>query len=65
MDKTTVAQTKTAINALLDVYQYWIDYAPEYNLSEKDLLKLQKKLTTAQTNIEKMYQASEEKLKNL
>jgi hypothetical protein len=65
MDKTTVSQTKTAINALLDVYQYWIDYAPEYNLSEKDILKLQKKLKTAQTNIEKMYQASEEKLKNL
>lgn len=65
MDKTTVTRTKSAINALLDVYQYWIDFAPEYNLTKQDILKLQKKLKQSQDNIEKIYHTSEARLKKL
>lgn len=60
MDETTVNRTKSAINSLLDVYQVWIQYAPEYHLSEQDILKLQKKLTKARENIDKIYKTTEQ-----
>lgn len=59
MDETTVLRTKSAINLLLDVYQVWIESTPDYDMSEKDITKLQKKLVKAKENIDKIYKATE------
>lgn len=61
MDEATINRTKAVINALLDVEQYWIDSAPEYNLTQKDIAKLQKKLKKARDNIDKIAKSVEEK----
>lgn len=54
MDETTVKRTKSAINGLLDVEQFWIDSAPEYTLSQEDIAKLLKKLTKVRDTVDKI-----------
>lgn len=54
MDETTVKRTKSAINGLLDVEQFWIDSAPEYTLSQEDIARLLKKLTKVRDTVDKI-----------
>lgn len=70
MNETTINRTKSAINALLDIQQLWIENVPEYKLSQRDLVALKKRLVRAQDNIQKIYDenievmnAAEEELK--
>lgn len=70
MDETTINRTKSAINALIDIEQLWIETTPQYNLSPRELVVLKKKLVRAQDNIKKIYDdnlermtAAEEELK--
>ena len=70
MNETTINRTKSAINALLDIEQLWIENVPEYKLSQRDLVSLKKKLVRARDNIQKIYDenievmtAAEEELK--
>lgn len=72
MDETTINRTKSAINALIDIEQLWIETTPEYNLSTRELVVLKKKLVRAQDNIKKIYDeniermtAAEEELKKM
>lgn len=72
MDETTINRTKSAINALIDIEQLWIENTPEYNLSARELVVLKKKLVRAQDNIKKIYDeniermtAAEEELKKM
>jgi hypothetical protein len=60
MDETTINRTKSAIDALIEVQQLWIDNVPEYNLSDRDLLVLKKRLNRAMDNIQKIYRDNEE-----
>lgn len=62
MDETTINRTKSAINALLDIQQLWIENVPEYKLSPRDLVTLKKKLVRAQDNIQKIYDENIEKM---
>ncbi len=60
MDETTINRTKSAIDALVEVQQLWIDNVPEYDLSDRDLLVLKKRLNRAMDNIQKIYRDNEE-----
>ncbi|MDW7732678.1 MAG: hypothetical protein SCH66_09660 [Methanolobus sp.] len=59
MDATTINRTKSAIDALIEVQQLWIDNVPEYDLSDRDLLVLKKRLNRAMDNIQKIYKDNE------
>ncbi|MBP2031262.1 hypothetical protein J2755_002225 [Methanohalophilus levihalophilus] len=61
MDETTLNRTKSAIDALIDVQQLWIENVPEYNLSDQDLIKLKKRLKRAMDNVQKIYNENEDK----
>ncbi|MBW6518855.1 MAG: DUF2100 domain-containing protein [ANME-2 cluster archaeon] len=63
MDETTVKRTKSAINGLLDVEQFWIDSAPEYDLSQEDIDKLLKKLAKVQDTVDKISKSVEKKVR--
>ncbi|MCL7475531.1 MAG: DUF2100 domain-containing protein [Methanosarcinales archaeon] len=63
MDETTVKRTKSAINGLLDVEQFWIDSAPEYDLSQEDIGKLLKKLAKVQDTVDKISKSVEKKVR--
>ena len=65
MDETTVKRTKSAINGLLDVEQFWIDFAPEYNLSEQDIAKVLKKLGKVRDNVDKITGSVKEMVKTV
>jgi hypothetical protein len=60
MDATTINRTKSAIDALIEVQQLWIDNVPEYDLSDRELVILKKRLTRAIDNIQKIYDDNEE-----
>ena len=62
MDETTINRTKSAINALIDIEQLWIENTPEYNLSTRELVVLKKKLVRAQDNIKKIYDENLERM---
>ncbi|RNI15011.1 hypothetical protein EFE42_02650 [Methanohalophilus sp. RSK] len=62
MDENTLNRTKSAIDALIDVQQFWIDNVPEYNLSDQDLVKLKKRLKRAMDNVQKIYNENEDKM---
>lgn len=64
MDETTLNRTKSAIDALIDIQQLWIDNVPEYDLSDQDLIKLKKRLKRAMDNVQKIYNENEEKMAN-
>ncbi|ADE36225.1 hypothetical protein [Methanohalophilus mahii] len=64
MDENTLNRTKSAIDALIDVQQLWIDNVPEYNLSDQDLVKLKKRLKRAMDNVQKIYNENEDKMVN-
>ncbi|NPE29380.1 hypothetical protein HNV12_15760 [Methanococcoides sp. SA1] len=63
MDATTINRTKSAIDALIEVQQLWIDNVPEYDLSDRELVILKKRLTRAIDNIQKIYDDNEELMK--
>jgi hypothetical protein len=65
MDETTVKRTKSAINGLLDVEQFWIDSAPEYNLSQQDITKVLKKLAKVRDNVDKISKSVEEMVRTV
>ena len=60
MDATTINRTKSAIDALIEVQQLWIDNVPEYDLSDRELVILKKRLTRAIDNVQKIYDDNEE-----
>lgn len=60
MDATTINRTKSAIDALIEVQQLWIDNVPEYDLSDRELVLLKKRLNRAMDNIRKIYDDNEE-----
>ncbi len=60
MDATTINRTKSAIDALIEVQQLWIDNVPEYDLSDRELVILKKRLTRAIDNVQKIYNDNEE-----
>ncbi|SES89556.1 hypothetical protein SAMN04488587_1441 [Methanococcoides vulcani] len=60
MDATTINRTKSAIDALIEVQQLWIDNVPEYDLSDRELVLLKKRLNRAKDNIQKIYDDNEE-----
>ena len=60
MDATTINRTKSAIDALIEVQQLWIDNVPEYDLSDRELVILKKRLTRAIDNVQKIYGDNEE-----
>ncbi|AKB84728.1 hypothetical protein [Methanococcoides methylutens] len=60
MDATTINRTKSAIDALIEVQQLWIDNVPEYELSDRELVVLKKRLNRAMDNIQKIYEDNEE-----
>jgi gas vesicle protein len=62
MDKNTVNRTKTAINALIDIEQLWIDNTPSYNLSTQEIVVLKKRLERVMENISKIYEENMEKM---
>ena len=62
MDETTINRTKSAIDALIEIQQLWIEYVPQYDLSDQDLVKLKKRLTRAIDNVQKIYDGNEEKM---
>jgi len=64
MDATTINRTKSAIDALIEVQQLWIDNVPEYDLSDRELLILKKRLTRAIDNVQKIYDDNEELMNN-
>ncbi len=55
MNETTVNRTKSAINALIDIEQLWIENTPTYNLTTQDLLILKKRLERVIDNVNKIY----------
>lgn len=55
MDATTINRTKSAIDALIEVQQLWIDNVPEYELSDRELVLLKKRLNRAMDNVRKIY----------
>jgi hypothetical protein len=63
MDATTINRTKSAIDALIEVQQLWIDNVPEYDLSDRELVILKKRLTRAIDNVQKIYDDNEELMK--
>ena len=62
MDETTINRTKSAIDALIEIQQLWIQYVPQYDLSDQDLVKLKKRLKRAIDNVQKIYNDNEEKM---
>ena len=62
MDETTINRTKSAIDALIEIQQLWIDYVPQYDLSDQDLVKLKKRLKRAIDNVQKIYDDNEDKM---
>ncbi|MEL4305044.1 hypothetical protein [Methanococcoides sp. LMO-2] len=60
MDATTINRTKSAIDALIEVQQLWIDNVPEYELSDRELVVLKKRLNRAMDNVRKIYEDNEE-----
>ncbi|KGK98724.1 hypothetical protein LI82_05320 [Methanococcoides methylutens] len=60
MDATTINRTKSAIDALIEVQQLWIDNVPEYDLSDRELVLLKKRLNRAMDNVRKIYEDNEE-----
>ncbi|MBW6469832.1 MAG: hypothetical protein K0A90_01250 [Methanosarcinaceae archaeon] len=62
MDETTINRTKAAIDALIEIQQLWIQYVPQYDLSDQDLIKLKKRLQRALDNVQKIYDDSEDKM---
>ncbi|WP_440952447.1 hypothetical protein [Methanococcoides sp. FTZ1] len=60
MDATTINRTKSAIDALIEVQQLWIDNVPDYELSDRELVLLKKRLNRAMDNIRKIYEDNEE-----
>ncbi|WP_135612658.1 hypothetical protein [Methanococcoides sp. AM1] len=60
MDATTINRTKSAVDALIEVQQLWIDNVPEYDLSDRELVLLKKRLNRAMDNIRKIYDDNEE-----
>lgn len=62
MDETTLNRTKSAIDALIEVQQLWIDNVPDYDLSDRELLVLKKRLTRAMDSVSKIYADNEEKM---
>ena len=62
MDETTINRTKSAIDALIEIQQLWINYVPQYDLSDQDLVKLKKRLKRAIDNVQKIYDDNEDKM---
>ena len=62
MDETTINRTKSAVDALIEIQQLWIQYVPQYDLSDQDLVKLKKRLTRALDNVQKIYDDNEDKM---
>lgn len=62
MDETTINRTKSAVDALIEIQQLWIEYVPQYDLSDQDLVKLKKRLTRALDNVQKIYDDNEDKM---
>ena len=62
MDETTINRTKSAIDALIEIQQLWIEYVPQYDLSDQDLVKLKKRLKRAIDNVQKIYDENEDKM---
>ena len=62
MDETTINRTKSAIDALIEIQQLWIQYVPQYDLSDQDLVKLKKRLKRALDNVQKIYDDNEDKM---
>ena len=62
MDETTINRTKSAVDALIEIQQLWIEYVPQYDLSDQDLVKLKKRLTRAIDNVQKIYDDNEDKM---
>lgn len=62
MDETTINRTKSAIDALIEIQQLWIEYVPQYDLSDQDLVKLKKRLKRAIDNVQKIYDDNEDKM---
>lgn len=62
MNETAVNRTKSAINALIDIEQLWIENTPDYNLSPQDLVVLKKRLERAIENLQKIYEENRERM---
>lgn len=62
MNETAVNRTKSAINALIDIEQLWIENTPDYNLSPQDLVFLKKRLERAIENLQKIYEENREQM---
>ena len=62
MDETTINRTKSATDALIEIQQLWIQYVPQYDLSDQDLIKLKKRLKRALDNVQKIYDDNEDKM---
>ncbi|MDO9516492.1 MAG: hypothetical protein Q7J10_00420 [Methanosarcinaceae archaeon] len=62
MDETTINRTKAAIDALIEIQHLWIQYVPQYDLSDQDLVKLKKRLQRALDNVQKIYDENEDKM---
>ena len=62
MDETTINRTKSATDALIEIQQLWIQYVPQYDLSDQDLVKLKKRLNRALDNVQKIYDDNEDKM---
>ena len=72
MDENTVNRTKSALNALIDIEQLWIENTPDYKLSTQDMLVLKKRLERTIENVTRIYEdnkpellAAEEEIKKM